>query len=167
MKWLGQLEPLLVGMFNGWSPWKLMILYWPEVQQRTKRPKGVNKGVSIYMHFFRLSLSETCPNVIITSFGIKRDQKGRIKCLNCFNFHSILTQFFAKCSSLWAINGSWIVLLFYFKKGSKRAQIPKFRIFERYWEFLYFSSNFDGFCCWIECVRAFGGMSADFLPGSS
>jgi hypothetical protein len=45
----------------------------------------------------------------------------------------------------------------------KRAEIPKFPIYERYIEFFYFSSNFDVFFFieWIV-LRAFDSMSMDY-----
>jgi len=83
----------------------------------------------------------------------KRQKSAYFQNLKVIYFSSYFNAVF-----LWSVyrNGllmhHWYKFAILFRKG---AQIPKFRIFERYIEF-YFSSNFDVFfCCWMDCVECF------------
>ena len=80
-------------------PYKVYVCFcWSEIHKRNKRPNVVKKGVSIYMGinyllficflwdflnaFLKIILFRNMPlryYVIITIFGIKRDQKRRIR----------------------------------------------------------------------------------------
>ena len=87
------------------------------------------------MHSLRKFLSETCLMLLWNNycFWHNKAKKGIKK----FALIKIFILFFVflKCSSLWVIDGllKKIVILFL-----KVAQIPKFCIFQRYIEFLFF-----------------------------
>jgi hypothetical protein len=130
----------MVGMFIRWSPTILCYVF--VYQKYTKETRYPN--ISIYMgidylllicfwwrcfsmHSLRKFLSETWNNYC---FWHNRAKKG-IKKFALIKIFIV----FLKCSSLWVIDGllKKIAILFL-----KVAQIPKFGIFQRYIEFLFF-----------------------------